>query len=168
MHKIGENVLYGSGGVMTVVDIREERITDAPRTYYVLRSALGRSESLVFVPVDSEKLTAFMHKLLSKEGVDRLLASDIDTSVIEWSENNRVRTEYFKRIMESGDRPTMLAMARAIYERGIKRIEIGKKNFLSDESAKQKAEKLLSSEIAVVMDIDEAAAFEMVRKKIEQ
>ena len=168
MHKIGENVLYGFGGVMTVVDIREERITDVPRTYYVLRSALGRSESLVFVPVDSEKLTAFMHKLLSKEGVDRLLASEIDTSVIEWSENNRVRTEYFKRIMESGDRPTMLAMARAIYERGIKRIEIGKKNFLSDESAKQKAEKLLSSEIAVVMDIDEAAAFEMVRKKIEQ
>ena len=53
MHKIGENVLYGSNGVMTVVDIREETIGDLPRRYYVMRAATGHSESLVFVTLIS-------------------------------------------------------------------------------------------------------------------
>ena len=167
MYKIGDNLLYGSSGVMTVVDIREEHIGDAPRSYYVLRSALGRSESLVFVPTDNERLTSFMYPLLTEDEISLLLSQPIDTQTIKWNENSRARTEYFKRILESGDRRAILAMMRVIYESGIKRIEIGKKNFLADENISQKAEKLLASEISVVMGTDESSALEKVKKKIE-
>ena len=168
MYKIGENLLYGSSGVMSVVDIREEHVGDAPRSYYVLRSALGRSESLVFVPTDNEKLTSFMHPLLTKEEIAALMSESIDLSLIQWNDNSRARTEYFKRILESGDRRAILAMMRAIYESGVKRLEIGKKNFLSDENVSQKAEKLLASEISVVLGIDELEAFDLIQKKVKE
>ena len=63
--------------------------------------------------------------------------------------------------MESGDRVGMIAMIKAINEHGIRRSEEGRKNFLADETAKQKALKLLSSEIAIVLGIsdDEALDF---------
>ena len=51
--KIGDKVLYGANGVMTIVDIREESVADVCRNYYVLSSALGKNESLTFVPADN-------------------------------------------------------------------------------------------------------------------
>ena len=167
MHNIGENVLYGSNGVMTVVDIREEQVADVCRSYYVLSSVSGRSESLVFVPTDNERLTSFMHTLLTADEIKAVLDSPIDTSLIEWNDNSRARTEYFKRVMESGDRALMLAMIRAIHESGLKRLDIGKKNFLADENVKQRTEKLLASEFALVLGLDEGAALELVKEKVE-
>ncbi len=167
MHKIGEKVLYGSNGVMTVVDIREESIGDAPRSYYVLRAATGRSESLVFVPTDNERLTDAMHPLLSSEEISLLLTSPADSSGIEWNDNSRARTEYFKRIMESGDRAGMMSMIRAIHECGLRRTEAGKKNFLSDESVRQKAERLLATEFSIVLGIPEEEALERIKSNIE-
>lgn len=167
MHRIGENVLYGSNGVMTVVDIREEQVADVSRSYYVLRSASGNSESLVFVPMDNERLTSFMHALLTADEIKSVLDSAIDTSRVEWSVNSRARTEYFKRVMESGNRTLMLAMIRAIHESGLKRLDLGKKNFLADENVKQRTEKLLASEFSLVLQIDESEALELIRQKVE-
>lgn len=168
MHQIGKNVLYGSNGVMTVVDIREESIGNQPRSYYVLRSVVGISESLVFVPTDNERLTSSMYPLLSKEEILALLSDDAEFPVIEWVDNNRARTEYFKRIMESGDRAQMLSMIQAIHESGLRRIEAGKKNFLSDESARQKTEKLLSVEFSIVLGISDDEALSLIRARIEE
>ena len=75
---------------------------------------------------------------------------------------NRARSECFKQIMESGDRVGMIAMIKAINEHGIRRSEEGRKNFLADETAKQKALKLLSSEIAIVRGISDEEATAIV------
>ena len=167
MYKIGDNLLYGSNGVMQVVDIREEEACDQLRSYYVLRAATGRSESLVFVPTDNERLSSLMHPLLTREGVNALLGEAIDASVIEWNENSRARTESFKRIIESGDRRKILAMMRSIYESGIRREELGKKNYIADEAIKQKAEKLLSVELSVVLSVTEEEALALIKNKVE-
>ena len=67
MHQIGDKIIYGAVGVMTIVDIREESIGDISRSYYVLKSTVTNSDSLTFVPTDNERLIAFMHPLLSRE-----------------------------------------------------------------------------------------------------
>ena len=158
MRKIGECVLYGVAGVMTIVDIREESIGDVSRKYYVLRSARSRSESLTFVPADNERLVGAMRPLLTREELESLAASAKDIEPLEWIEANRVRSEAFKAIMESGDRVGMIAMIKAINESAIRRGEEGRKNFLADETAKQKALKLLSSEIAIVRGVSDEEA----------
>ena len=167
MHKIGDNLLYGSNGVMCVVDIRDEQIGDTSRSYYVLRSAFGKSESLVFVPTDNDRLASLMHPILTSGEAEALLSLPIDTSVIEWNDNSRARTEYFKRIIESGDRARILAMIRGIHESGLRREMQGKKNFLSDETVRQKAEKLLASELSIVLALSEDEALALIKNKVE-
>ena len=155
MHKIGDNILYGANGVMTIVDIREESIGDVSRKYYVLHPTLLRSESLTFVPADNEKLVSAMRPLLTKDEIMALIHGAKDTPPLDWVNENRARSESFKRIMESGDRVKMISMIRAINDSGARREAEGKKNFLSDENAKSKAEKLLHSEFSVVLGIPE-------------
>ena len=167
MYKIGENLVYASNGVMCVVDIRDEQIGDTSRSYYVLRSAFGKSESLVFVPTDNDRLTSLMHPILTRDEAEKFLSLPIDLSLIEWNENSRARTEYFKRVIESGERARILAMIRAIYESGLRREAQGKKNFLSDETVKQRAEKLLSSELSIVLSISEDEALALIKNKVE-
>ncbi len=161
MHNIGDKIMYGAGGVMTVVDIREEAIGDVSRSYFVLRPSLARTDSFTFVPMDNERLVSFMHPLLSREEIHSLIRSSGDIAPLEWIAENRARQEHFKKVLESGDRIQMIAMIHAINEHGRLRLAEGKKNFLSDENARLKAERLLYSEISVVFDIpeDQVAAF---------
>lgn len=166
MHKIGDKIMYGAGGVMTIVDIREEAIGDVSRSYYILRPTLARTESFTYVPVDNDTLVAAMRPLLTRDEIVSLLRSAKDLPDIDWVSENRARQEYFKRIMESGDRGRMIAMIRAIDENGLRREAEGKKNFLADENARAKAEKLLYSEISVVFDMPEEEVKVFVNKEL--
>ena len=167
MHKIGDNVMYGANGVMTIVDIREESIGDVSRSYYVLRPTASRSDSLTFVPTDSTSLVEAMRPLLTRDEVVALIKGMKAPKQIEWVEANRPRSEAFKRIMESGDREMIIAMIHAIDENAKRREAGGKKNFLSDENAKQKAEKLLYSEFSIVLGIPEDAVPEFIADLID-
>lgn len=167
MHKIGDKIMYGAGGVMTIVDIREESIGDVSRSYYVLRPALIRSDSLTFVPTDNEKLVSAMRPLISREEIISLLRGAKDAPALKWINENRARQECFKRIMESGDRAGMIAMIRAIDESAARREAEGKKNFLSDENAKAKAEKLLLSEFSIVLGIPEEEVSAFIEREIQ-
>ena len=167
MHKIGDKIMYGASGVMTIVDIREESIGDIPRSYYVLRPALIRSDSLTFVPTDSEKLTGAMRPLLTKEEALSLMRGAKNILPLQWINENRARQDYFKKIMESGDREKMLAMIFAIDENARRREAEGKKSFLSDEGARAKAEKLLHSELSVIFDIPEEEVGAFIENEIK-
>ena len=167
MHKIGDKIIYGANGVMTIVDIREESIGDVSRKYYVLRSATTRSDSLTFVPADNERLVDAMRPLLTKGELDKLFIAAKSVEPYPWIEANRPRSEAFKQIMDSGDRKGMISMIKAIDCHGILRSEEGRKNFLSDETAKQKALKLLSSEIAIVLGITDEEAMYMAESLVK-
>ena len=168
MHQIGDKIMYGAVGVMTIVDIREESIGDVSRSYYVLRPTLARSDSLTFVPVDNEKLVSFMRPLLTREEILAILHSAKDIAPVEWVNENRARQDVFKKIMESGDRIKIISMIHAINESAIRREAEGKKNFLSDENARAKAFKLLHSEISVVFDIPEEEVAEFVNRELSK
>ena len=153
MLSIGERVVYGANGVMEIVDIREESIGDVSRGYYVLSSVCSRSDSLTFVPTDNERLVSAMRPLLTRDEALELIRLSANPPAIQWVESNRARAEYFKKLMESGDRLQMFSMIAAIDESGKRRESEGKKNFLTDETARQKAEKLLFSELSLVFEL---------------
>lgn len=155
MHSIGDKVVYGASGVMTIVDIREESVGDVSRSYYVLQSIPTRTDSLTFVPADNERLVSAMRPLLTVDGVYDIIRAMRATPPIAWVPENRSRQEHFKRVMESGNRLALVAMMNAIDEHGRLRELEGKKNFLTDENARHKAEHLLYSEFAVVLGVTE-------------
>ena len=155
MYKIGDNVVYGSNGVMTVVDMREEAFGDAFRKYYVLKAPSEKYDSLTFVPVDNEKLVAAMRPLLSPEEIRELISKVDEIPLLDWVEDNRARSDQFKRIIEEGDRVKLISLIKSVCVTGERRLAEGKKNYLADESAMNKAEHILYSEIAVVFGVTE-------------
>ncbi len=171
MHNIGDNVVYGSCGVMRIVDVREETIGEVSRKYYVLKAPAENNSSLTFVPVDNEVLVAAMRPLLSKEEALAVIDSIDEVSPIEWIADNRARSEQFRRIVESGDRIGIIGMIKSIYATGVRRNEEGKKNYLADEAAMKKAEHVLYSEFSAVLGIaqeDVAAFISERRAKIKE
>ena len=168
MHKIGEYVLYGGNGVMTVVDIKEECFSGDARSYYVLREVGSHSESLTYVPVDNENLVAQMRPLLTGEEILEILHSAKDSPDCEWAKDSRSRADSFRKIIESGDRARMIAMIRTIHNAGLRREEEGKKNFISDENAMHKAQKLLFTEFSLVLGISEEDILDFIKKEIEK
>ena len=163
MHKIGDLVVYGAFGVMTVVDIRDESIGDLVRSYYVLRPTLSNNEYLTFVPTENEQLVSAMRPLLTKDEIMSLLHSAKELPPIDWVNENRARQEYFTRIMESGDRAKMISMIRAINENGQRREAEGKKNFIADENVMRKAQKNITTEFSLVTGIPESEIFEYIK-----
>lgn len=166
MLKIGDKIMYGAGGVMTIVDIREESISDVSRSYYVLRPTLSKTESLTFVPTDNELLVSAMRPLLTKEEILELISFSRTAEPCQWVNENRARQDRFKKIMESGDRRQIISMIRAIDASERRRESEGKKIFLSDDNARTKALKLLYSEISVVFDMPEEEVKVFVNKEL--
>ena len=167
MHIIGEKIMYGASGVMEIVDIREESLADACRSYYVLRPVSARTDSLTFVPTDNPMLAEAMRRLLTPDEILSLLGRNEPLPEIEWVKENRARQDRFKKIMESGDRPKMISMICAIDENGRRREAEGKKNFITDENMRAKAVKLLSGEIAAVMNLSDEDAVAMLENAVK-
>ena len=168
MHKVGEKILYGSGGVMHVVDIREERVGGEPRQYYVLRAHGAHEDSLTYVPVDNEKLTSMMYPIMTEEELDLLFRNTAQAEGEEWLADSKARGESFRKILDSGDRLALMRMIRAIRTASEMRSREGKKNFLSDENAMRKAKKLLYSEISLITGISEDEVEDFVTREIEK
>lgn len=165
--EIGDKLIYGSQGIMTLTDKRYESIGDEQKLYYVLSGEDTATAALTFVPVDSERLSALMKPLLSKDELLAALSGFDKEKFPEWNESSRARQEYFKKILEGDSRTDVLGMIYLIRESGRRRVAEGKKNFLSDENLLKRAEKILSSEISLVFGIGEDEALEMINRAVE-
>lgn len=165
--KIGDKLIYGSQGIMTLTDERYETIGDEKRLYYVLSGADTASAALTFVPKDNEHLASLMKPLLTSEALCEVLAGFDKSSVPAWNDSSRQRQDAFKRILESGSRTDILGVIYLIRENGKRRLAEGKKNFLSDENVLKRAEKILSDEIMLVLGVSADEAMEKINKAIE-
>ncbi len=153
MYETGDKIVYGASGVMQVVELRDMTVADVTRRYYVLREYGTTSGSETLVPVDNEQLIAQMRPLLTRDEIVEVIRDAKRRPDAEWISDNRARAEKFKQILSSGDRGELVAMIRAINLAGERRGEEGKKNFLADETAMKKAQKLLHSEVSIVLGI---------------
>ena len=163
MHEVGEKVVYGSNGIMEIVDIKEEVVDGSTKKYYVLCEYASSSDSQTYVPLENKKLVKSMRRLLTVDEARALISRAGDVLPIEWQEDNRIRSEKFRKIIDSGDRDKIVAMIKAIYQNGERRRLSGKKNYLADESVVKRAEKMLTSELSAVLDIGEDEALSLLQ-----
>ena len=166
--KIGEKLIYGSQGIMTLADERYERIGDEDKLYYVLSGDDTATGALTFVPKDNERLTSLMKPLLSRDELFSAF-SDFDTKDLsQWSDTSRARQEIFKRVLEGDNRTDILGIIYLIRENGKRRLAEGKKNFISDENILKRAEKILTDEIMLVLGVNADEAKSLIDKAIDE
>ncbi len=164
MYSIGDKIVYGTVGVMEIADITEQEIGGRSEKYYVLKEYGTSSSSLTYVPLDNVFLVSQMRELLSPEEIDGIIKAAKKEPLIDWIEDNRARSNEYKRILSEGDHIKILSMIKTVNDTGRKREEEGKRNYLADEAVMKKAERLISTEFSISLGIPETEVFDYIEK----
>ena len=163
MYSIGDKVVYGALGVMEILDITEQVMDDVARKYYVLKEYDSRSTSLTYVPLDNEALVGQMQPLLTEDEIVEVVRAAKSSPLLDWIEDNRARSEYYKKLLGTADRVKLLCMINTVIETGIRREAEGKKNYIADENSMNRAKKLIATEFSLVLGISESEVEEYIK-----
>jgi len=151
MYNIGDMFIYGTSGVCKIADIQKEDFDGKEKTYYIL-TPVTDLKSTIFVPVDNEYLVSKMKELLSEEEIMELIKS-IPLQNTVWIENINLRKEKYKKIIGSADRAELLSLLKTLYERKKELTQTGKNLSVYDERFLHQAQKIIHSEIALVLQM---------------
>ena len=159
MIQLGDTVLYGSEGVCTVAEITELDFGGKPARYYLLKPVYNPN-SAVYVPVENEKLTAKMRRVLSVEEI-RAVVHAIPREESLWIEDEEERKAVYRDILQRGDRLELARIIKALYFHEQEQRAKGKHLHAADERFFKEAEKMLYHEFALVLNIspDEVVPF---------
>ena len=151
MFQCGDRVLYGMHGVCEIVHIETQKINGKATEYYVLQPIEG-SDSKYYVPTQNEKAVAKMRPILTEEQLHAMLHS-ADMQHDAWIEDSNQRKQHYSSSIASGDRAALVRMVHAIHKHKEELSAAGKRLHLCDENFLRDAQRILTTEIAMVMGI---------------
>lgn len=159
MYQTGNRVVYGIHGVCTVAAM-ESRVIDGKTVQYLVLEPIGKEDARYLVPTYNGAAMKKVRAILTKEELDHLIHSDViraDT----WIRDENARKQRYRELIGGGDRVGLMSMVRSIYRHKTEKEAAGKRCHLCDENFLRDAEKLLSGEIAIVMEMefDQARAY---------
>ena len=149
MFKKGSYVTYRSEGVCVIIDIRKENFAteNGAEDYYIL-APISDMKSTLFVPVNNERLVGYMHGLINADEMNSVI-SELRDRRIEWIPESRARNMSFKQIISQGDRRELIVLLNTLYEKTDEMKNSGKRVGTTDQSAIDKAERLLCEELVI-------------------
>lgn len=166
--KTGEYVRYSINGVCLVEDIRKMDIMgDGNEKMFYVLSPNSRQASTICVPVDNDILTAKMVPPLSREDIE-VLIDGIPTNEMEWIDDKKKRTEFFKNIIKECDRQSLLSLIDCLYKRRASLLESGKNLSSGDEAFLNQAEGVIQDEFSFVLEIGKESVSDYVKHRLSK
>lgn len=159
MFSKGDIVLYSSNGVCKITEITTKKIAGMKMEYYVLNPVFSSSSTL-FVPTGNDSLVNKMRYVLSSDEINSVIKNN--SCVFEWIEDKNLRFENFKSIISKGDFEELVSLVRILRNHEKQQIENGKHLHISDERFLKEAEKMVSEEIAVALNVERDDAVSMI------
>ena len=153
MYSIGSYVIYRAEGVCVITDIREESFgaIGEKNKYYIL-SPLGDDRSVVFVPVDNEKLCSMIRPLLSADEI-MALSCELRDMRMDWIPDIRARNQRYRELFSLGDRRDIIIIANTIMAIKREGKESDKRLTGTDENALRRAKQMLYDEFTATCRI---------------
>ena len=150
MFKVDDYIMYGMTGACKVLDITNEKfINNEHRKYYVL-SPVYYDKTIIKVPVDNNKIP--MRKIISEDNVN-LLINDVSNIEALWIDDEKKRNQQFKTMLKSGQCEELIKLIISINFNKEYTKSLGKKTYQSDNDIMKEAERLLSEEFAIILNI---------------
>ena len=165
VYEIGEKVLYGIHGICRVSDM-EERTVDRVKRQYLVLEPVGQGSARFLVPSENPRAMAKVKQILSRQELETLLASDGIRNDC-WIRDENLRKQNYRELISSADRTRLMAMVHTLYRHRQEQTAAGKKCHLCDENFLRDAEKLLISEISIVLGMDAEQAKLYLREHLE-
>lgn len=166
MFEIGQWVVYGVHGVCRVAG-REKQLVNRKRTEYLVLEPLAQSESRFYVPTANEAAMAKLREVLDADTLKALLVSD-EIRADCWIPDENLRKQHYRDLTANGDRVSILNMTFCLYRYKESQLAAGRKFHLCDDNFLRDAEKLLSSEIALVLELPQDRAREYLREALKE
>lgn len=164
MIKVNSTIIYGSQ-VCKVSEIKNMTFGKVTREYYIL-SPVYDDKNVIYVPTDNPKLKEKMREILSSEEIFALIANMPDNEKL-WIEDDKERAALYKDTLEKGNREDIIRIIKTLYEHKCDLQTRGKKLHSADESAFQRAEKMIYDEFALVLDIKREEVTPFILRQIE-
>lgn len=164
MYQSGEYVLYGIHGVCRVVGT-EKQLINRKRTEFLVLEPLAQNESRFYLPTQNPTAMGKLKAVLSREEMLELLSSEQIRKDC-WIREENQRKQYYRDLISSGDRTALLQMVSSLYRYKDEQMAAGRKFHQCDDNFLRDAEKLLSSEISLVMDFSPEEARDYLRSQL--
>ena len=155
MFKVNQTVSYGPQGVFKISEIADKNLTGKNQKYYILKSVKG-SSSVIYVPVDNEKLVAKMRPMLTTKEVYDLI-NEMPEEEYPWIERDDERKATFREIIAESNPQRLVGLIRMIYLHQRELAAAGRKLHLADERFFKEAERILYDEFSLALDISSDA-----------
>lgn len=165
MYQVGDQVVYGIHGVCRIVD-QEKRVVDRKMVTYLVLEPVGQDGSRYLVPTHNEAAMGKLRPMLTPEQMQELLHSE-EVRTENWIKEENLRKNTYRELITSGDRAGLLRMVYTLYNHRKSQTAAGKKVHLADDNFLRDAEKLLASEISVVMEIPQDQARTYLRTQLQ-
>ena len=150
MYQVGQRVVYGIHGVCEILDVEIKTVDRKKISYFVLTPA-DQPGAHFYVPAENPAALKKLSNLLTKQEWEDLLAS-VEKSKAAWVVDENRRKLRYKELLGSGDRKALLEMICALHIHREEQLQKGKKFHLCDENFLHDAQRLLCSEISLVME----------------
>lgn len=161
MFEIGDKVVYGSHGVCQVMG-SEERTADSKKMTFLVLEPVQKDGSKYMVPVHNPSAMGKVQRILTKEEMETLFHSEA-VHRGGWILNENERKQTYRELIGSGNREGLMCMVHTLYGHRASQAAAGRKCHLCDENFLRDAEKLLSSEVSVVMGLEPVQARQYIR-----
>ena len=165
MYQIDDWVVYGIHGVCRVVGT-EKQLVNRKRTLFLVLEPLAQAESRFYLPVDNPTAMSKLKSVLTKSEFAELLDSDAVRQDI-WIPEENLRKQRYRELIGTGDRVSLMNLAATLYRYKDTQTAAGRKFHQSDENFLRDAERLLSSELSLVMELPQQEARDYLRQKLK-
>lgn len=165
MYQNGDWVMYGIHGVCRVAGT-EKQLVNRKRTEYLVLESLSQTESKFYLPTANPTAMAKIKAVLPAQELRDLLASEEIREDV-WIQEENQRKQTYRDLISSGDRTALLKMVNTLYRYKAAQAAAGRKFHQCDDNFLRDAEKLLTSEIALVLEMSQEEARDYLRQQLK-
>ena len=158
MFNIDDYIMYGKTGVCKVVDITNEKFINGEKRKYYILSPIYNNDTVIKIPLDNDKVP--MRKVISKGDMTALI-NDIPNMEILWIDDEKKRIAQFETMLKSGQCEELIKLIKSIKFSKKYARSIGKKLEQPDRDIMKEAERLLTEEFAILLNVypNEASSY---------
>ncbi|MDO5331621.1 MAG: CarD family transcriptional regulator [Bacillota bacterium] len=163
---IGDAVVYGGTGVCKIDEIKDVSFFhERPQKHYILTPLFVKQPSTVYVPFNNEKLVSKMKPVITRAEAEQLIKY-VKINDGKWIDDRNARKEQFINCLANGTHKEIIDLIGVITTRREELLNEGKTLNMQDEKILNDAERRMTAELAVALEIEPEDVKALVRKEL--
>ena len=165
MYRVLQMVVYGVHGVCRILELETKTVDHKLVDYYVLEP-LAQPGTRYYIPSQNSAAMAKIRPLTERGRLEEMIRGDAQEAA--WIPDENQRKQHYRRILASVDAGDLISMVRCVETHRQTRAQIGRKLHLCDENFLRDAKRVLTSEIAQVLQIEEKEVASLFTASVSQ